>query len=182
MASTMKSNGSPSTIFSALSFASQNRRDLTILDRKSTRLNSSHTVISYAVDLCLHSFPTRRSSDLGGAFLSANISTMDSSFPTDVSIKAMSEGAKTEKKNGKYDEVKWLALDDLLGLEFRQSKQERPDDIRSEEHTSELQSHSDLVCRRPMPTLFPYTTLFRSRRCVSQRQHLHDGFEFSHRR
>jgi len=66
----------------------------------------------------------------GGAFLSANISTMDSSFPTDVSIKAMSEGAKTEKKNGKYDEVKWLALDDLRGLEFRQSKQERPDDIR----------------------------------------------------
>src|SRR5438128_11417409 len=36
-----------------------------------------------------------------GAFLIANISTMDSSFPTDVSIKAMSEGAKTEKKNGK---------------------------------------------------------------------------------
>src|SRR5436190_493996 len=40
--------------------------------------------------------------------------------------------------------------------------------IRSEEHTSELQSHSDLVCRlllRPPPTstLFPYTTLFRSR-------------------
>ena len=66
----------------------------------------------------------------GGAFLSANISTMDSSFPTDVSIKAMSEGARTEKKNGKYDEVKWLALDDLRGLEFRQSKQERPDDIR----------------------------------------------------
>src|SRR5947207_507784 len=40
------------------------------LDRKSTRLNSSHTVISYAV-FCLllaprhlHSFPTRRSSDL----------------------------------------------------------------------------------------------------------------------
>ena len=66
----------------------------------------------------------------GGAFLIANISTMDSSFPTDVSIKAMSEGAKTEKKNGKYDEVKWLALDDLRGLEFRESKQERPDDIR----------------------------------------------------
>jgi hypothetical protein len=66
----------------------------------------------------------------GGAFLIANISAMGSSFPTDVSIKAMSEGAKTEKKNGKYDEVKWLALDDLRGIEFRQSKQERPDDIR----------------------------------------------------
>src|SRR5438132_331748 len=59
---------------------------------------------------------------------------------------------------------------------------------RSEEHTSELQSHSDLVCRllleknksrprrscalslslsrrrrTPRSTLFPYTTLFRSR-------------------
>src|SRR5947207_1835366 len=36
------------------------------LDRKSTRLNSSHTVISYAVLLPSHlpPFPTRRSSDL----------------------------------------------------------------------------------------------------------------------
>src|SRR5438034_612127 len=44
------------------------------------------------------------------------------------------------------------------------------DCTRSEEHTSELQSHSDLVCRLllenfltpPLSTLFPYTTLFRS--------------------
>src|SRR5690349_2356050 len=33
-------------------------------DRKSTRLNSSHVEISYAVHRHLHSFPTRRSSDL----------------------------------------------------------------------------------------------------------------------
>src|SRR5207249_2588328 len=34
---------------------------------------------------------------------------------------------------------------------------------RSEEHTSELQSRFDLVCRlRPAPTLFPRTALFRS--------------------
>src|SRR5204862_316872 len=33
-------------------------------DRKSTRLNSSHVEISYAVFFELHSFPTRRSSDL----------------------------------------------------------------------------------------------------------------------
>ena len=65
-----------------------------------------------------------------GAFLIVNISTMPASFPTDVSIKAMSEGAKTEKKNGKYDEVKWLELGGLRGVEFRQSKQERSDDIR----------------------------------------------------
>src|SRR3990167_7248398 len=43
--------------------------------------------------------------------------------------------------------------------------------MRSEEHTSELQSQSNLVCRPfflmirrpPRSTLFPYTTLFRSR-------------------
>jgi len=33
---------------------------------------------------------------------------------------------------------------------------------RSEEHTSELQSRSDIVWRLPRSTLFPYTTLFRS--------------------
>src|SRR5699024_3485812 len=33
---------------------------------------------------------------------------------------------------------------------------------RSEEHTSELQSRFDLVCRLVHSTLFPYTTLFRS--------------------
>src|SRR5690242_14409064 len=33
--------------------------------------------------------------------------------------------------------------------------------LRSEEHTSELQSHVNLVCR-PTSSLFPYTTLFRS--------------------
>src|SRR5688572_14496321 len=40
------------------------------------------------------------------------------------------------------------------------------DGLRSEEHTSELQSQSNLVCRLlrpPRSTLFPYTTLFRSR-------------------
>src|ERR1039458_1475566 len=46
--------------------------------------------------------------------------------------------------------------------------------VRSEEHTSELQSLRHLVCRLllemirrpPRSTLFPYTTLFRSRRVV----------------
>src|SRR5699024_6987076 len=37
-----------------------------------------------------------------------------------------------------------------------------PSAARSEEHTSELQSRFDLVCRPPFATLFPYTTLFRS--------------------
>src|SRR5437773_970792 len=50
---------------------------------------------------------------------------------------------------------------------------------RSEEHTSELQSHHDLVCRlllrsHPTSTLFPYTTLFRSQEFHNdaERRHL----------
>src|SRR5438132_1378363 len=50
----------------------------------------------------------------------------------------------------------WLGVS--FGISFELS--------RSEEHTSELQSHSDLVCR-PRFTLFPYTTLFRSFLAVS---------------
>src|SRR5690606_11613860 len=38
-------------------------------DRKSTRLNSSHVKISYAVSRALPSFPTRRSSDLAYALV-----------------------------------------------------------------------------------------------------------------
>src|SRR5688500_3386759 len=50
-------------------------------DRKSTRLNSSHLVISYAVFCFLHarhppSFPTRRSSDLVGTRLPAHATSM----------------------------------------------------------------------------------------------------------
>src|SRR5947207_1010165 len=58
------------------------------------------------------------------------------------------------------DVVKKVMLKDTVDGEFTTLE-------RSEEHTSELQSHSDLVCRLlrpPRSTLFPYTTLFRSRR------------------
>ena len=70
------------------------------------------------------------SSGGGGAFLSGNISTMGPDFPTDVSIKAMYEGLKTNQKIGKYDEVKWMEIDGLRGIIFRESKQEMADDIR----------------------------------------------------
>ena len=65
-----------------------------------------------------------------GAFLSVNISTMGPDFPSDISIKAMHEAAKTQQKIGKYDEVKWRELDGVRGVEFRESKQETPGDIR----------------------------------------------------
>src|SRR5690242_6635717 len=52
-------------------------------------------------------------------------------------------------------------------IDHRNQHRGRPHRLRSEEHTSELQSHVNLVCRLllrrpPTSTLFPYTTLFRS--------------------
>lgn len=66
-----------------------------------------------------------------GAFLIVAISVMPQMENlTDVSLKAMHEGAKTNAKIGKNDEVKWLELDDVRGVQFRESKPEMADDIR----------------------------------------------------
>ncbi len=64
------------------------------------------------------------------ASLIVNISAMDESFPTDVSIKAFYDSAKTRAKNGEVDEVKWLEIDGLKGVEFREANPEKPDEIR----------------------------------------------------
>jgi hypothetical protein len=67
----------------------------------------------------------------GGAHLSVNISVMPQMASlVDQSNKAMYEAAKTQQKIGKYDEVRWLEIDGLRGVGFRESVQERPDDIR----------------------------------------------------
>src|SRR5438034_1114967 len=144
-------------------------RDTT--DRKSTRLNSSHTVISYAV-FCLHlqhrdlhSFPTRRSSDLEevvqagieGLDVLGNIDSIPliEPFLADGRPGIRAQACLALWNQGELRVVRKLA-ESLEGHD------------RSEEHTSELQSHSDLVCRlllappAPRSTLFPYTTLFRS--------------------
>ncbi|HEV7743622.1 MAG TPA: hypothetical protein VGO56_01380 [Pyrinomonadaceae bacterium] len=64
------------------------------------------------------------------ANLIVNISPMDESFPTEISIKAFYDGAKTRAKNGEVDEVKWLEIDGLKGIEFREANPEKPDDFR----------------------------------------------------
>ena len=67
----------------------------------------------------------------GGAFLTVSVSIMPQMADlTDTSIKAMHEAAKTQQKIGKYDEARWLEIDGLRGVAFRESVQERPDDIR----------------------------------------------------
>ena len=64
------------------------------------------------------------------ANLIVSISPMDDSFPADISIKAFYDGAKTRAKNGEVDEVKWLEIDGLKGVEFREANPEKADDFR----------------------------------------------------
>lgn len=64
------------------------------------------------------------------ANLIVSISAMDESFPTDISIKAFYDGAKTRMKNGEVDELKWLQIDGLKGVQFREANPEKPDGIR----------------------------------------------------
>jgi hypothetical protein len=64
------------------------------------------------------------------ANLIVSISPMDESFPTDTSIQAFYDGAKTRAKNGEVDELKWVEIDGLKGVQFREANPEKPDGIR----------------------------------------------------
>ena len=64
------------------------------------------------------------------ANLIVSISPMDESFPTDISIRAFYDQAKSRSKNGEVDEVKWLEIDGLKGVEFREANPEKPDGFR----------------------------------------------------
>src|SRR5438034_1254847 len=119
-------------------------------DRKSTRLNSSHTVISYAV-FCL----TRRS-PRSPLFPYTTLFRSGRHLLVDLVL----DDARTYVVAHLFDrEVLLLQLGlelllagrvalpglaEVLGLDRRELL---VDVGRSEEHTSELQSHSDLVCR-----------------------------------
>src|SRR6185503_19383421 len=76
------------------------------------------------------SFAWRWPGGFEAANLIVSISPMDESFPTDMSIKAFYDGAKTRAKNGEVDEVKWLEIDGLNGVEFREANPEKADDFR----------------------------------------------------
>lgn len=56
------------------------------------------------------------SPDLG--FLIATISTMPDNFPSDASLKATYESALQQLKNGKYENVRYLEIDGVKGVEF----------------------------------------------------------------
>lgn len=63
-------------------------------------------------------------------FIIVSISPMSDDFPADESINAFYKGAQDRMKNGEVDELKWLELDGLRGIQFRESNPDKPDDIR----------------------------------------------------
>jgi hypothetical protein len=64
------------------------------------------------------------------ASLIVNISTMDESFQTEVSLKSFYDGARSRAKNGEVDELRWLEIDGLKGVAFREANPAQPDDNR----------------------------------------------------
>jgi len=64
------------------------------------------------------------------ATLNVNISPMGEDFPTDASINAEYDQQRTRAKNGEVDEVKWLEIDGVKGVQFREANPEHPDGIR----------------------------------------------------
>ncbi|HET6975094.1 MAG TPA: hypothetical protein VFI24_02140 [Pyrinomonadaceae bacterium] len=76
------------------------------------------------------SFMWRSPGGSDAANLIVSISPMDDSFPTDASIQAFYDGAKTRAKNGEVDELKWIEIDGLTGVQFREANPEKPDGFR----------------------------------------------------
>ena len=64
------------------------------------------------------------------ASLIVNISPLDESFPIESSLNAFHDQAMTRAKNGEVDEVKWLEIDGVKGVEFREANPEGADDQR----------------------------------------------------
>ena len=81
------------------------------------------------------------------AHIIVTVATMDKDFPADKSIAAMYSAAETRMKNGVVDELNWMTIEGLKGVQLRESPPEsdRPDDIRRlqwmgfRKHNGELQ-------------------------------------------
>ena len=76
------------------------------------------------------SFVWRSPGGSDAANLIVSISPMDESFPTDTSLQSWYDQAKSRAKNGEVDEVKWVEIDGLKGVQFREANPEKPDDSR----------------------------------------------------
>src|SRR6267142_29897 len=76
------------------------------------------------------SFMARSPGGFDAANLIVSISAMAEDFPTEASLKATYDGDKTRLKNGELDELRWLEIDGVKGIQFRESNPEKPDGFR----------------------------------------------------
>jgi hypothetical protein len=60
------------------------------------------------------------------AFLLVNISPMAADFPTDIANNGTYDQAQTRKQNGEVSEFRWLKLDGVKGVMFREAAPEDP--------------------------------------------------------
>jgi hypothetical protein len=77
-----------------------------------------------------NSFALRSPGSWDAANMIVSISAMADDFPVDVSIKAYYDGAKTRMKNGELDQLRWLEIDGVKGIQFREAAPDQPDGIR----------------------------------------------------
>ena len=61
------------------------------------------------------------------ASLIVSISPMEEDFPAESSIQATFQQAEGRAKNGEVDEVKWVEIDGVKGVQFREANPEHPD-------------------------------------------------------
>lgn len=59
-----------------------------------------------------------------GSFLIPTISVMPDDFPSDVSLKATYDSALQQLKNGKYETVRYLEIDGIKGVEWKETMPE----------------------------------------------------------
>lgn len=73
------------------------------------------------------SFMWRSPGSWDAASLIVSISAMSADFPAETSIAAFHAGAEQRKRNGEVNEVRWVKLDGVKGVLFRESAPENSD-------------------------------------------------------
>src|SRR5690606_39711378 len=101
---------------------------------------------TFRMRLSLHSFPTRRSSDLDKITISFETSTTLENLPDGSNWVAFVDGPIVLAAKTSTEDLDGLFADDSRMGHATHGKY-IPLDQRSEEHTSELQSRENLVCR-----------------------------------
>jgi hypothetical protein len=75
-------------------------------------------------------FAARSPGSFDAANLIVTISAMADNFPSDISLKQTYDSEKTRMKQGQLDELRWLEIDGVKGVEFRESNPPKTDDFR----------------------------------------------------